>query len=194
MGDDVDAVIAKIAAERTRFEAFCRALSDEELARAVPQSSWLVRDYISHLATIDGPVRAWFGAMLDGEPTTRTGDDGRTWDVDRFNDAEVAARRERSVEQILAEAAVERALMVEQVRRFTPAHLAASVRFGGDSKRPPSVVMLGQYLRGWARHDVIHVQDMLRALPGRRTDPLVTEWLAEPEVASLLRMYARAMA
>jgi hypothetical protein len=34
---------------------------------------------------------------------------------------------------------------------------------------------------------------MLRALPERRTDPLITTWLADPDVAAIVGAYTTAM-
>lgn len=196
MVEEVEATIERIEAERARFDRFCRSLSEAELRRPVPQSQWLVKDFISHLATIDGPITAWFAALAAPEAPGNREPDGRgdAWDVDRFNDARVAERRDRSLDEIFAEAAQERSLLIGVLRRLTAERLAAPIHFGGDSKRPPAEIPLGRYLQGWSRHDAIHVADMLKALPERQTDPDVAGWLAEPEVAAIVGMYQQAMA
>jgi hypothetical protein len=181
-----------IAEERARFERFCRSLTAEELGRPVPESTWQVRDFIAHLATIDRPVAAWF-AEIQGEPR-RDGREGARWTVDTFNDSAVAERRGRSLDDLFAEAARERAALVDVLGRFTEEQLASTVRFGGDSKRPPTDLQVGRYLQGWARHDIIHVADMLKALPERRTGPPIVEWLSDPTAQAVIGMYQRAMA
>ncbi|HLZ70256.1 MAG TPA: maleylpyruvate isomerase N-terminal domain-containing protein [Dehalococcoidia bacterium] len=192
---DVAATAACIAAERARFVRFCRGLTEAELQRPVPGSHWIVKDFISHLATIDAPVAAWFRDIADGTPAGPGGrtEQASTWDVDRFNDAQVAERRSRSLDAIFAEAADERAALVSVLDRLTGEQLARTIHFGGDSKRPPAEIPLGRYLQGWSRHDAIHVADMLKALPERRADPAVAAWLTEPEVAAIVGMYQRAM-
>jgi Mycothiol maleylpyruvate isomerase N-terminal domain len=195
MAEAIEATVRRITAERERFERFCRSLSEEELQRPVAGSRWIVKDFISHLATIDGPVGSWFAAIADGggaQPERRAG--SGAWDVDRFNDAQVAERRDRTLDAIFAEAARARAALVAVLRRLTAEQLARPVHFGGDSKRPPAEIALGRYLQGWSRHDAIHVADMLKALPERRTDPEVAAWLAEPEVAAIVGTYQKAMA
>lgn len=189
---EVQAIVNQIAAERERFERFCRSLSEEELWRPVPESTWVVKDFISHLATIDLPVAAWF-STIQGRPVART-EAGEAWDVDRFNDEQVAKRRERAVEEILAEAATARTAMIAMLDRFTEEQVAGTTRFGGDSKRPASEVQVLRYLQGWARHDVIHVADMLKALPERREDPPIVTWFAEPGVRTVVGFYQKAMA
>ncbi|MHB8577150.1 MAG: DinB family protein [Dehalococcoidia bacterium] len=181
-----------IAGERQRFEQFCRSLSTEELDRPVPGSTWVVKDFISHLATIDTPIAAWFGSIAAEAPARPGGQEA--WNVDQFNDAKVAARWNRSLDEIFAEAERERAALVAVMARLTDAQLDSSIHFGGDSKRPPSDIQLNQYLNGWARHDVIHVADMLKALPERRDDPAIAAWLAEPPVAAVVGFYQKAMA
>ncbi len=192
---EVETIALRIAAERARFEQFSRSLSTEELQRPVPDSTWVVKDFISHLATIDAPISAWFGSIADGTSAGLggRGEHGEVWDVDRFNDAKAAERRARSLDEIFAEAARERAALVAALGRLTAAQLAGTIHFGGDSKRPPSDIPLGRYLQGWSRHDVIHVADMLKALPERRAEPAIAAWLAEPEVAAVVGMYQRAM-
>lgn len=196
MGPRVQAVVDTIVGERERFERFCRSLSEEELARPVPQSSWIVKDFVSHLATLDDPIGRWFIAVAagDGSRGMGRGADGEAWDVDRFNDAAVAERRGRPLEEILAEAARERAALLEVMERLDDDRLDQTFRFGGDSKRPPRDLLFGQFLQGWALHDVIHVADMLKALPERRDDPAVAAWLGEPAVQAVVGFYQQAMA
>lgn len=181
MHADVEAVLVELDDHRERFEAFCRSLADEELDRPVPASDWLVRDFIAHLATIDGPVTEMFTTMLaGGDPGLRTGD-GERWDVDRWNEHQVQDRRDQSVEALLDEAARARARLREAMLRFDEESLARTFTFAGDGKRPPGQVRIGQYLRGYSKHDPIHAVDMLRALPERRT-PALDAWLDDPIV------------
>jgi hypothetical protein len=193
MVPEVQVVVSQIEGERDRFERFCTSLTDEELAREVPESTWIVKDFISHLATIDGPVAGWFVAIQSGNVGGPTGQRGEAWNVDRYNDGAVEKRRDRSVGEILAEARTERTAMIEVLGRFTEEQVSGTIHFGGDSKRPSSDLQLLRYLQGWARHDIIHVADMLKALPERRSDPVIVEWLAEPGVGELIGFYQRAM-
>ena len=64
--------------------------------------------------------------------------------------------------------------------------LDATIRFGGDRKRPPVDVPLGQFLAGWVRHDAIHVTDMFKAVPEGANDPEIVTWLNHPDVAALI--------
>lgn len=192
MDANVQPVVDVIVADRARFERFVRSLSDEELLRPVPESSWVVKDFVSHLATLDGTIIPWFTTIVDGKGASLGG--GEAFDIDAYNDAKVAKRRDRAIEEILAEGARERAELLMVMDRFDAATLAQSIHFGGDSKRPASDIEFGRYLRGWARHDAIHAADMLKALPARRDEPELAAWLAEPEVAGFIGFYQQAMA
>ena len=45
------------------------------------------------------------------------------------------------------------------------------------------------FLQGWARHDPIHVADMIKALPERAEDPQLKEWLDD----SVVKWYQQTM-
>jgi hypothetical protein len=188
MHPDVERVLAELDGHRTRFEALCRSLSAEELDRNVPNSTWLVRDFIAHLATIDGPVGEMFASIHSGgDPGIRTAD-GARWDVDRWNEAQVQERRSRALEEILAEAAKTRSVLRRHLQSLTDEDLARTIKFVGDARRPAGEFSLGAYIRGWCKHDAMHAVDMTRALPERIT-PELTAWFDDPVIAG----YQKAM-
>lgn len=179
----VEKAIQTIKDERRRFEVFCRALSDEELAREVPDSTWIVRDFIAHLATLDTQLQTWFQSVVDGEPDSAIRNaDGQPADLDDWNDRTVAERRERTLDEIFDEAAANREQLIPVIDQMTEEHLNTTVHFAGDNKRPPADVPFGLFLSGWAHHDAIHLADMLKALPERRDDPELQAWLEHPAV------------
>lgn len=188
MHSDVATVIDELDSHRTRFEAFCRSLGSSELEQPVPSSQWLVRDFIAHLATIDEPVRRFFSSIRVEKKGNFDTPDGQRFNVDRWNESMVQARREDSIEDILAEAAVLRAAIKDEMAQLTQEDLDLSFTFGGDSKRPAGQVNFGQYLRGWCKHDPMHAVDMLRGIPERMT-PDLESWFDDP----VIRGYQKAM-
>ena len=181
-------IVRELDLHRARFYEFCRSLDERQLARPVPGSTWIVRDFISHLATIDGPVMVMFRrlqgeraepARPESEPSR--GEERERFDVDRWNDARVAQRRDWALDRIFLEAEESRAQMRDVLAGFTAAHLDQPFEFGGDSKRKPTTITIGQYLRGWCKHDVIHAVDMMRGLPDRPTRDL-DDWFDDPMV------------
>lgn len=185
---EVEAVVKELDEHRARFEAFCRSLSPEEAMTPVPNSTWVVKDFISHLATIDGPVGEMFASVHAGaDPSMRDSDGGR-FRVDDWNDRQVEKRRGLAIEEILREAAESRAVLHGQMDSLTAADVARVMTFGGDSKRPASQIVLLNYLRGWNKHDPMHVIDMLRGIPQRMT-PELEAWFDDP----VIRGYQAAM-
>lgn len=178
---DLDAIVAELRAHRRRFDTFCRSLTEEELERPVPRSTWLVRDFIAHLATIDGPVAEMFRAVRSGDDAGLRTPDGSRFDVDDWNEKQVQQRRGKTVEELLSEARTQRESLERELLALTGSDLSKTIRFAGDAKRPPATIPLMVYLRGWCKHDPIHAGDMLRALP-ERADSL-REWLEDPAVA-----------
>jgi hypothetical protein len=182
MNGEVAIVVQELDDHRVRFAAFCRSLTAEQLGRAVPNSTWIVQDFVAHLGTIDGPVGEMFSTLHEGgDPGFRT-PDGARWDVDRWNEDKVQDRRSWSVEQLLAEAGETRAALHAVMAKLTTEDLGKRLKFGGDSKRPAGEVRLIQYMRGWCKHDPMHAVDMARAMPEVLT-PEFKAWIDDPVIA-----------
>ncbi|MCH8201347.1 MAG: maleylpyruvate isomerase N-terminal domain-containing protein [Chloroflexi bacterium] len=175
--------IDTIKDERRRFEAFCRSLSEEELARPVPDSTWIVRDFIPHLGTLDTELIRWFEGVASGVPDAIERDaDGRPFQLDNWNDSTVAERREWTLDKIFDEAAANRERLIVTLEKLTDEQTDSVTKMAGDSKRPPAEVPLKLFLAGWAHHDAVHVADMLKALPERADEPEMRAWMDHPAV------------
>ena len=190
MDETLVGVIEAVIENRTRFEAFCRSLDDEQLSRGVPDSDWAVRDFVAHLDTFDVPMTRWLDGIARGEdaPLGVT-DDGVPWDVDAFNDAQVLSRRSWPLDQVLAEATQNRARLIEALQALSGPAVDRTMHFAGDRKRKPGDIPLRLFLAGWAQHDPIHAADMLKALPERAEDAPLRAWIDNP----IVRGYQRAM-
>jgi hypothetical protein len=175
-------VVDELARHRVQFEHLCRSLSAEELATPVPNTHWTVRSYIAHLCTIDGLIAPGFQRMVglasapppDPPPPA-------PFDIDDWNEAAVKGVPDDSIEELLARAARHRAEMVAAIERMSDADLDRIIPYGGDRKAlglKPSRVRFGGLLWGIAIHDPTHTRDILRALPERRAQPRIDEWLA----------------
>jgi hypothetical protein len=140
-----------------------------------------VKDFISHLATIDAPVGRMFQSVHEGREPGMGSEPGEKFNVDTWNDHRVEERRGLTVDQILAEAATERAALHAVMAQLTAEDIATNMKFGGDSKRGPAEFPLVQYLRGWNKHDPMHVVDMMRALP-ELASPELDAWFDDPVI------------
>lgn len=181
--ESVERLIRMFRDNRERFVAFCGSLSEEELARPVPNSTWQVKDFVSHLATLDTEITRWFESVMAGD-TKGPGQnpDGTRFDIDQWNDAAIAERKGWTLDQIFTEAAPNREKMLETLARMTDEQIEQVVHFPGDNKRDPADVPFKLFLFGLARHDPIHVADMLKALPERADDADLRAWLDDPAV------------
>lgn len=188
--ETIQRVKRSFIANRERFEAFCRSLSEEELARPVPHSTWTVKDFASHLATLDTELARWFEAVREGRTAEPVhGADGRPFDVDTWNDAAVAERRAWSLNRIFEEAAANRERMLAALETLEDEQIERTFHFPGDNKRAAADIPFKLFLLGVARHDIIHAADMLKALPERAEDAELKSWLDDPAV----RWYQDAM-
>jgi hypothetical protein len=168
---------------RQQFDAFCVSLSEEELARPVPDSTWTVKDFIIHLSQFDEVIAQWMEALKTGRvEAPGRNPDGSTFDVDAYNNARVAERHEWPLDRILAEGAENRAKLAVVMEELEDAHIEQTVQFPGDNKRDPAQVQFKLFLTGLARHDPIHVADMLKALPERAADPAIAAWMDDRAV------------
>jgi len=181
--DTIERLTQQFRTNRTRFNAFCVSLSDEELERPVPDSSYRVKDFAIHLATLDPQLVRWFEAVREGQTEQPSeADDSSPFDVDRFNDRVVAECRDWSIDQILDAAEANRRTFLEALQELNDEMIEQVVHFNGDNKRPPADIPFKLFLFGLARHDPIHVADMLKALPERAGDPELQAWLDDPTV------------
>ena len=80
-------------------------------------------------------------------------------------------RRDWSLDQIFDEAETNRAAFLEALQELDDEKIEQVVHFNGDNKRDPADIPFKLFLFGLARHDAIHVADMLKALPERANDP-----------------------
>jgi hypothetical protein len=147
-----------------------------------------VRDYIAHLATIDGPVGEMFRGVHGGEDPGIRNQDGARFDVDKWNESQIQARREKSVDELFMEAAASRTELRKLLAALTEEDISKKIKFQGDNRRPPAEIELRQYLRGWCKHDVMHAVDMMRAVP-EGIDDRLRAWFDDPVVAG----YQKAM-
>ena len=188
MAGEIDGVIEAIRENRRRFETFCYSLSEDELMRPVPGTTWVVRDFAAHLDTLDTALVAWIegappASQVPGAATAAPGGDASAaFDVDAFNDAQVAERRSWQLERVFAEAAANRERLIEAMTGITDERMAQPMHFPGDHKRSPADLPLRLFLAGWAQHDPMHVADMIKALPERADDPEIKRWLDNPFV------------
>lgn len=182
MSETVNQVVPAIRENRQRFEEFCLSLSEEEQMRPVPDSTWVVKDFASHLDTLDVTLVRYLEAVATGGKIDMTQTpDGSAFDLDGWNDEQVAERRAWLMSRILDEARGNRDRLIEALEALTQEDVDRPMHFS-DPKRGAADFPLKLFLTGWTQHDPIHAADMLKALPERASDPALQAWLANPFV------------
>ena len=170
--------IERFKENRVRFVDFCNSLSEEELARPVPDSTYTVKDFASHLGTLDPALTQQVEALAaDRVVPMGAGQDGAPFDIDKYNDALVAERRDWPLSKILDEAAQNREELLNALAKLKDEQIEQTMHFTGDNKRPPADIQFKMFLQGLTRHDPIHVADMVKALPERAEDPAIKAWI-----------------
>jgi hypothetical protein len=177
MNETMERIAPIIRDNRERFEQFCFSLSGGELQRPVPASTWIVKDFASHLATLDALFVRYAPVIRAGGQLDMTRDaDGSAFDLDAWNDAQVAERRAWPLDLIFDEARANRTELIDALLSLEEADIERNMHFS-DPKRGTADFPLKAFLVGWAQHDPIHVADMLRALPDRTADAQLQSWL-----------------
>ena len=149
----------------------------------MPGNDWTVNDFIIHLAQFDEEVAQWMEALKTGR-TERPGRNGRQ----HVRRGRVQQRPDRGAARLAAgphpgrEGDVNRAKLTAVMEELEDAHIEQVVHFPGDNKRPAADVQFKLFLMGLARHDPIHVADMLKALPERAADPAIVAWMNDGAV------------
>jgi len=190
-GETVTKAIERTREQRKKFEAFCRSLSEEELNRPVPDSTWIVKDFVSHLGSLDPTLTRFFSLTAKGRPEEAVLTDGaNSLDIDALNDELVAERRDWSLERILDEASANRTVLITALEAISEEDVGRVIHFQGDDKRSPAQLPLKAFMRGWSLHDPIHVADMVKALPERAEEPEMKAWLDD----TVVKWYQTAMA
>lgn len=184
-------VIDLMAKNRERFVAFCRSLTEEELNTLVPpDNKWTVKDFITHLCTFEDLNTEWVEQVIAGNTAgPAQAADGSRFDIDDWNERRVQEWRDRSLDDILEYSVGDRAQFVDALGKLTDEHTASVVTFPGDNKRDGGQVPFGLFLHGLARHDPVHVADIVKALPARAADPEIQEWISD----TMVQWYQKAM-
>jgi len=99
----VQTLIAKLAATREEILQTIEGLDEKALTWQPGDGRWSIKETLAHLASAEGSHRQVAQAIAAGQTV-----DVPDFDLDAWNAARVAERRQRSIGQILEEMAAER--------------------------------------------------------------------------------------
>jgi hypothetical protein len=169
-------IIAKAAEERERFLSWTASVPDDAWGRTSPDGTWMARDYVAHLASIDPLITRVFRAIRRNTDPADSASDARR--IDDWNEERILERRKQSLDQCLDEMARNRLELNAALADLTDEHLESVIHFAGDSKRAPRDIPLHLFLRGWVFHDRWHMEDARRAIDGEPEQPFGDEAFA----------------
>lgn len=138
--------------------AFFRSLRPEDFAVQVYSegTNWTVRDILCHFVSAERALLRLFQSIVAGE-----GGVVEDFDLDRFNQSQVAKMAGVGVDDLLTQFAESRAAMLAFVEGLDDSALDIEGRhpwFGNDR--------LEKYLKLVYRHNMLHERDIRRALGG----------------------------
>ena len=99
----VQILIDKLAAAREEILQTIEGLDEEALTWQPGDSRWPIKETLAHLASAEGSHRQVAQAIAAGQTV-----DVPDFDLDAWNAAQVAERRQQSIDEILEEMAAER--------------------------------------------------------------------------------------
>jgi uncharacterized protein (TIGR03083 family) len=122
-------LLERIGAAHARLARALEGLSEEESARVGLTAKWSVRDALAHIAAWEQEGARVLRGIADGSVRPRRYPDE---EIERFNEEAVAARRGRSLAELVAEAEEAHAAMLaaarllpEEVDEGSPAYRVA---------------------------------------------------------------------
>jgi hypothetical protein len=160
-------IIDQAAEERARYIEWVRSVPASGWRNMSPDGTWQAKDYVAHLASIDPLLTAYFRTFQRDASTG--GGAGRSFDINDWNEEQILARRERTIDELLEEMTKNRVDLNAALADFTDAQLDATFHFAGDGKRAPRDMAVVEFLRGWVFHDRWHTEDARRAI-GRQVE------------------------
>lgn len=150
-------LLAALREDAGRLPELVGAIGETELARGVYENGWDARQLLAHLAAIE-----WTYPRLIERAAAVGGSDssaGGTFDMDAYNERQVAKRSEAGIGELLEEFGRNRAATIEAVAAADGALLSQATRSAGGVEGTLLEVLIGV--------TVGHVREHMADLAGR---------------------------
>lgn len=156
MSEDPGHLARRLEQEGEKSRTFFLALADLVWSAPIYSagSGWRLRDILAHFTSAEHAFHLLVRDVLDGGSGAP-----RDFDIDRFNEAEVAALHDQAPETMLQAFADARATSVRLTRSMQPGDLARIGRhpWFGETQ-------IGDMLKLIYRHNQLHQRDIRKAL------------------------------
>jgi len=148
-------IISAYQESTRRLEAIIGGVSEEEMRRTAYQG-WTAKQLLCHLASTSGSA-AFFIAMAQSGPGI-----GASFDVDRWNAEQVAARQDKALDDVMAELRAGHGASIKAVESAPDDLLLKQVPNFEGGMSP-----LADLIKGAATdHEAEHLDDLAKALRG----------------------------
>jgi uncharacterized damage-inducible protein DinB len=151
----VEAIATKLQESRTQIVAVARSIPEEAWMRPSPNQGWSYRDLLVHLAVGDWLCQTVLRAITTDEPLNIGEIASLEW-ISAGNAERLNERKERTVEELIAEVAAEGDETQELLARLAEADESRT--------QEDAPLSLGDYLRGFPGHDRTHLEELRTAL------------------------------
>lgn len=153
-------LLAALREDAARLPEAVGALGEAELSRGVYENGWNARQLLAHLAAIE-----WTYPRLIERAATGgvDGSSGGTFDMDAYNERQVAKRAEAGIQELLEEFGRNRAATIDAVAAVDAALLKKPTRSAGGVEGTLLEVLIGV--------TVGHVREHIADLAGAGRSP-----------------------
>jgi uncharacterized protein (TIGR03083 family) len=156
MTDQVSRIVSRLEREGERSLAFFRDLQPEDWDQQVYSEGvgWTVRHVLAHFVESETSIARLVAHIVEGGPGVP-----EEFDLDSYNEREVARMVERTPKELMEAFSAARAKTIAMVRAFPPAHLEKTGRHPFLGIAPVVDILKLMY-----RHTMIHQRDLRRTL------------------------------
>ncbi|MDQ6643973.1 MAG: ClbS/DfsB family four-helix bundle protein [Chloroflexota bacterium] len=122
-------VLETMQAERAKLDGLLATLSTEQMCQIALEHEWSVKDVLAHIATWERRCVDWTQAGLRGERPDKP-EKGYTWEeLDKLNEKTFLGNRERSLDDVQADARLAYQQLLEQVHALSEDDITNPQRF-----------------------------------------------------------------
>lgn len=150
---EIDELIEKMGAQRTRLIAQVQALSDEDATRMpvdkTGEEQWTVKEQLAHLAEMELSYDSWVRAALERDNPNLAGNEAPRPTIP------IESANGHSVAELLAQLAAEREETLSMIHAMQPE------QFDRTATTPAFGTLTAlQWLRSFYRHDRMHADQI----------------------------------
>jgi hypothetical protein len=186
MDPAIEELVDELEANRAMFTALCLSCGPDDVSRVGADDRWAIRDHVAHVASYDQLAIGHLAASASTAMTNPDRSPGEPVDSDAWNAAEIERREGRDITSMLDEMGRLRTRSLELLAANVGGEIDREIYFPGDARRASGMVPLRLWLRYWSKHDMLHAQAIVRAVPQLTANADFQSWLADDPLLDAL--------